>query len=61
MLVADLATGEQIAERLDVGPGTVRQWVRRGHIRPVIVGRKAPHYYHWPSVAAWHRSRKIGG
>lgn len=42
----------EIAERLGVKPGTVRQWKWRGHLpdpRWTVSGRDA---WHWPDVKA---------
>jgi excisionase family DNA binding protein len=55
---AELLTAAELAERLRVKPGTVREWARRGLIPSVRLGHKTIRYRLAAVVAALSEHQK---
>lgn len=59
MLEANLLTSDQLAERIGVAPGTVRQWRMRGEGPPFIKHTKKANgmvRYRLADVVEWEKS-----
>ena len=60
-MTKDLLTADELAERLAVRPGTIRQWARAGKIPEVTISPKVRRF-DWPAVVeALERGKRPEG
>lgn len=57
-MTSQLATKEEVAEYLQVKPGTLDAWAKRG-AGPVYSKIEGHRRYDWADVRAWVEARKV--